>query len=63
MIIVARPQLRETFMSALGRGPAASGGGYGGPAHLKYKLISIACGYFAGEKRSNQYTPVRMPRL
>lgn len=46
--IVARPQLRETFMSALGRGLAASGGGYGGPAHLKYKTdfyrMRLLCG-------------------
>lgn len=48
VIIVARPQLRETFMSALGRGLAASGGGYGGPAHLKYKTdfyrMRLLCG-------------------
>lgn len=46
--IQAAPQLRETFMSALGRGMAASGGGYGGPAHLKYKTdfyrMRLLCG-------------------
>jgi len=48
LIIVARPQLRETFMSAFGRGLAASGGGYGGPAHLKYRTdfyrMRLLCG-------------------
>jgi hypothetical protein len=48
LLIQAAPQLRETFMSALGRGLASSGGGYGGPAHLKYKTdfyrIRLLCG-------------------
>lgn len=48
LLIEAAPQLRETFMSALGRGLAASGGGYGGPAHLKYKTdfyrMKLLCG-------------------
>ena len=48
LLVVARPQLRETFMSALGRGLASSGGGYGGPAHLKYKTdffrMRLLCG-------------------
>jgi hypothetical protein len=48
LLIQAAPQLRETFMSALGRGLAASGGGYGGPAHLKYKTdfyrMRLLCG-------------------
>lgn len=48
LMIQASPQLRETFMSALGRGLAASQGGYGGPAHLKYKTdfyrMRLLCG-------------------
>jgi hypothetical protein len=48
LMIEAAPQLRETFMSALGRGLASSGGGYGGPAHLKYKTdfyrMRLLCG-------------------
>jgi S1-C subfamily serine protease len=48
LLVVARPQLRETFMSALGRGLAASGGNYGGPAHMKYKTdfyrMRLLCG-------------------
>lgn len=48
LMVQAAPQLRETFMSALGRGLAASGGGYGGPAHLKYKTdfyrMRLLCG-------------------
>ena len=48
LLIQAEPQLRETFMSALGRGLAASGGTYGGPARLKYKTdfyrMRLLCG-------------------
>jgi hypothetical protein len=48
LLIQAEPQLRETFMSALGRGLAASGGIYGGPAHLKFKTdfyrMKLLCG-------------------
>jgi S1-C subfamily serine protease len=48
LLVVARPQLRETFMSALGRGLAASGGNYGGPARMKYKTdfyrMRLLCG-------------------
>jgi hypothetical protein len=46
--IQAAPQLRETFMSAFGRGMAASGGVYGVPAHMKYKTdfyrMRLLCG-------------------
>ncbi len=48
LLIQAEPQLRETFMSALGRGLASSGGGYGGPAHLRFKTdfyrMKLLCG-------------------
>jgi len=48
LLIQAEPQLRETFMSALGRGLAASGGNYGGPARMKYKTdfyrMRLLCG-------------------
>ena len=48
LMIEAAPQLRETFLSAFGRGLAASSGGYGGPAHLKYKTdfyrMRLLCG-------------------
>jgi len=48
LLIEAAPQLRETFGSALARGLASSGGGYGGPAHLKYKTdfyrMRLLCG-------------------
>jgi hypothetical protein len=48
LLIQAEPQLRETFMSAFARGLAASGGNYGGPAHLKYKTdfyrMKLLCG-------------------
>lgn len=48
LLIQAEPQLRETFWSAFGRGLAASGGNYGGPARLKYKTdfyrMKLLCG-------------------
>jgi S1-C subfamily serine protease len=48
LLIQAEPQLRETFMSAFARGLAASGGNYGGPAHMKYKTdfyrMKLLCG-------------------
>ena len=48
LLVQAAPQLRETFWSAVGRGLAASGGGYGGPAHLKFKTdfyrMRLLCG-------------------
>ncbi len=48
LLVQAEPQLRETFMSALGRGLAASGGNYGGPARMKYKTdfyrMRLLCG-------------------
>lgn len=48
LLIEAEPQLRETFWSAFGRGLAASGGNYGGPARLKYKTdfyrMKLLCG-------------------
>ncbi len=48
LLIQAEPQLRETFGSALVRGLAASGGNYGGPAHMKFKTdfyrMKLRCG-------------------
>lgn len=48
LLIQAAPQLRETVGSAIVRGLASSGGGYGGPAHLKYKTdfyrMRLLCG-------------------
>lgn len=48
LLVQAEPQLRETFMSAFSRGLAASGGGYGGPARMKYKTdfyrMRLLCG-------------------
>jgi hypothetical protein len=48
LLIQAAPQLRETFMSALGRGLVASGGTYGGPARMRFKTdfyrMRLVCG-------------------
>jgi len=63
LLVVARPQLRETFMSALGRGLAASGGNYGGPARMKYKTDFIGCDYFVAARKLNQSSPGRLRAL
>jgi S1-C subfamily serine protease len=46
--IEAAPKLRETFWSAFGRGLAASGGRYGGPARMHFKTdfyrMRLLCG-------------------
>lgn len=57
LLITARPQLRETFGSALLRGMAASGGGYGGPAHLKFKTDFYRMKLFCGEKEIEPIQP------
>lgn len=57
LLIQAEPQLRETFMSALGRGLAASGGSYGGPAHMKYKTDFYRMRLFCGGKEVEPIHP------
>ena len=57
LLITARPQLRETFGSALLRGLASSGGGYGGPAHLKFKTDFYRMKLFCGEKEVEPIQP------
>ncbi len=55
--IEASPQLRETFWSAFGRGLASSGGGYGGPAHLKFKTDFYRMRLKCGEKEVEPIHP------
>lgn len=55
--IEAAPELRETFMSALGRGLAASNGGYAGPAHLKFKTDFYRMKLFCGNKEVEPIQP------
>lgn len=57
LIVQAEPQLRETFMSALGRGLASSNGYYGGPAHLKYKTDFYKMKLFCGDKEVEPIHP------
>ena len=57
LFVQAAPQLRETFMSALGRGMAASGGIYGGPAHLKFKTDFYRMKLFCGDKEVEAIQP------
>ena len=57
LLVQAAPQLRETFMSALGRGLAASGGSYGGPARMKYKTDFYRMRLFCGGKEVEPIHP------
>ena len=57
LLIEAQPQLRETFLSALGRGLAASGGGYGGPAHLRFKTDFYRMRLLCGDKEVEPIQP------
>ena len=57
LLVQAAPQLRETFMSALGRGMASSGGMYGGPAHLKFKTDFYRMKLFCGDKEVEPIQP------
>ncbi len=57
LLVQAAPQLRETFMSALGRGMASSGGRYGGPAHLKFKTDFYRMKLFCGDKEVEAIHP------
>jgi len=57
LFIQSAPQLRETFMSALGRGMASSGGYYGGPAHLKFKTDFYRMKLVCGEKEVEPIQP------
>lgn len=55
--IEASPQLRETFMSALGRGLANSQGMYGGPARMKFKTDFYRMKLFCGDKEIEPIQP------
>ena len=57
LLIQAEPQLRETFMSAFGRGLAASRGGYGGPAHMKFKTDFYRMRLLCGEREVEPIHP------
>ncbi|HVS89143.1 MAG TPA: S1C family serine protease [Candidatus Acidoferrum sp.] len=57
LLIQAQPQLRETFLSALGRGLAASGGSYGGPAHLRFKTDFYRMRLLCGDKEVEPIQP------
>lgn len=57
LLIQAAPQLRETFMSALGRGLASYGGNYGGPAHMKFKTDFYRMKLFCGAKEVEPIQP------
>jgi len=57
ILIEANPRLRETFMSALGRGMAASGGVYGGPAKMRFKTDFYRMRLVCGDKEVQPILP------
>jgi len=57
ILIEANPRLRETFMSALGRGMAASGGVYGGPAKMRFKTDFYRMRLLCGDKEVQPILP------
>jgi S1-C subfamily serine protease len=57
ILIEANPKLRETFMSALGRSMAASGGVYGGPAKMRFKTDFYRMRLLCGDKEVQPILP------
>jgi hypothetical protein len=55
--VQAAPQLRETFISALGRGLAASEHMYAGPAHMKFKTDFYRMKLICGDKEIEPIQP------
>ena len=55
--VQAAPRLRETFMSALGRGLAASEHMYAGPARMKFKTDFYRMKLFCGDKEIEPIQP------
>jgi hypothetical protein len=57
LMIEARPQLRETFWSALGRGMASTNGSYAGPARMKFVTDFYRMKLFCGDKEVEPIQP------
>jgi S1-C subfamily serine protease len=55
--VQAAPQLRETFMSALGRSLASSEHMYAGPAHMKFKTDFYRMKLLCGDKEIEPIQP------
>ena len=61
LLIEARPQLREGFWSAFGRGLAASQGIYGGPANLAFRTDFYRMSLHCGDKEVAPIHPGKNP--
>jgi hypothetical protein len=57
LLVQAEPQLRETFMSTLGREIAPAGTLYGIPAHMKFKTDFYKMKLFCGGKEIEPIQP------
>jgi S1-C subfamily serine protease len=63
LIVRASPKLRETFWSAFGRGLAASGGYYGGPARMKFKTDFYKMRLLCGNKEVEPIQPGKIANV
>jgi len=61
LLIEARPQLREGFWSAFGRGLAASQGIYAGPANLAFRTDFYRMALLCGQKEVTPIHPGKNP--
>ena len=61
LLIRARPQLREGFWSAFGRGMAMSQGMYGGPANMAFQADFYRMKLFCGAKEVEPIQPGKAP--
>jgi S1-C subfamily serine protease len=61
LIIEARPQLREGFWSAFGRGLAASQGMYGGPASMAFQTDFYRMKLLCGASEVEPIQPAKSP--
>jgi len=63
LVIQASPKLRETFWSAFGRGLAASGGHYGGPAKMRFKTDFYKMRLVCGGREIQPIQPAKDPTV
>jgi Trypsin-like serine proteases, typically periplasmic, contain C-terminal PDZ domain len=61
LLVRARPQLREGFWSAFGRGMAMSQGMYGGPANMAFQADFYGMKLFCGAKEVEPIQPAKAP--
>jgi S1-C subfamily serine protease len=63
LTILAKPKMRETTGSLIVRSLAASGGGYGGPAKLRFKTDFYRMRLMCGDKEVEPILPGKIPSM